>query len=192
MLTAEENHLLTRVEGDAPMGRLMREHYWVPFLRAASLEADGAPQRIRLFGQDYVTFRAADGRVGFFDEACPHRRASLVLARNEDCALRCIFHGWKFDVSGRVVEAPTETVVPQETFVQNVRLNHYPTREAGGLLWVWLGGGEAPDFPKLPWFGIPDENLWITRTVTHCNWLQGIEGSLDSAHIGQLHNTWIS
>src|SRR5690606_29248793 len=153
---------------------------------------DRAPQRVRLFGRDYAACRATDGRVGVFDEACPHRRASLVLARNEDCALRCIFHGWKFDASGRVAEAPTATVVPQETFVRNVRLNHYPAREAGGLLWVWLGAGEAPDFPKLPWFGIPEENMWLTRTVTHCNWLQGVEGSLDSAHIGQLHNTWIS
>src|SRR3546814_16908748 len=108
MLTEEENLLLTDVEGDAPMGRMMRQQYWIPCARSASLEADGAPARVRLLGRNYVAFRATDGRIGFFDEACPHRGVSLVLARNEDCALRCIFHGWKFDVSGTVVDIPAE------------------------------------------------------------------------------------
>src|SRR5215470_1945360 len=95
MLTQEQNELLTRVEGHAPMGRLMREHYWIPACVSSQLIADGAPIRVRLLGKDYVAFRASDGRVGFFDERCPHRGTSLVLARNESCGLRCIFHGWK-------------------------------------------------------------------------------------------------
>src|ERR1700743_2479014 len=104
MISQQENDLLTLVEGDAPMGQMMRQNHWIPALRAARLEADGPPVRVRLFGEDYVAFRATDGRVGFFDERCPHRGVSLTLARNEHCALRCIFHGMKFDVSGTVLE----------------------------------------------------------------------------------------
>ena len=89
MLTEEQNRLLTEVEGDAPFGQMMRERYWIPCARSAALVADGAPQHVRLLGDDYVAFRATDGRIGFFDEACPHRGASLVLAHNKDCALRC-------------------------------------------------------------------------------------------------------
>ena len=93
MLSKEDNELLTRIEGDAPMGRMLRQHHWIPAVRAGRLEADGKPLQVRLFGRNYVAFRSTDGRVGFFDEYCPHRRASLLLARNEDNALRCIFHG---------------------------------------------------------------------------------------------------
>src|SRR5262249_20966651 len=104
MLTKEQNELLTKIDGDAPMGVLMREHCWIPALLSAQLEADGAPRRVRLVGRDYVAFRDTNGRIGFLDEGCPHRNASLVLARNEECGLRCIFHGWKVDVTGQVVE----------------------------------------------------------------------------------------
>ena len=108
MVTRAENDLMTRVEGDAPLGRLMREHYWIPFALSENLVAGDAPTPVRLFGENYVAFRAPDGRIGFFDELCPHRRASLLLARTEDDGLRCIYHGWKLDVSGCVVEAPTQ------------------------------------------------------------------------------------
>src|SRR5688500_12239618 len=107
VLTSEQNELLTRIEGDAPMGRLMREHCWIPAALSIHLAADAARRRIRLLGTDYVAFRDTNGEVGFLDEGCPHRNASLVLARNEECGLRCIFHGWKVDVTGQVIEAPT-------------------------------------------------------------------------------------
>src|SRR5580704_13974000 len=119
------------------MGRLMREHYWIPAALSSQIVEDGAPQRVRLLGKDYVAFRATDGRIGFFDERCPHRGVSLVLARNEDCALRCIFHAWKIDVSGKVVEVPTQATRPEE-FAARVRVNHYRTHEGGGIVWVWL------------------------------------------------------
>src|SRR5690606_10281083 len=99
---------LTQVCGNAPMGRMLREHWWVPAALSDKLEADGAPLRVQLFGKRYVAFRATDGRVGFFNEACPHRGASLALARNEDNALRCIYHGWKFGVDGVTLEVPTQ------------------------------------------------------------------------------------
>ena len=104
MLTPEENELLCRVEGDAPMGQLMRRH-WAPLCMAEEVqEADGTPVRARLFGEDLVVFRNSDGRLGVLDEHCPHRRASLALGRNEECGLRCLYHGWKFDVEGNVLE----------------------------------------------------------------------------------------
>src|SRR5579875_1368488 len=107
MLTREDNEFLTSTRAGTPMGDLLRE-YWMPAVRSAALEADGAPKRVRLLGENYVAFRSTDGRVGFFDEGCPHRCTSLALARNEDNALTCIFHGWKIDVSGKVVEVPSE------------------------------------------------------------------------------------
>ncbi len=190
MTTRAENELMTRIEGDAPMGQLMREHYWIPFAQSAHLVTGEGPLPVRLFGENYVAFRAADGRVGFLDELCPHRRASLVLARNEGDGVRCIYHGWKVDASGRVVECPTQTV-RAEQFAARVAVGHYPVHEAGGLAWVWLGPAEAPAFPALPF---ADEDLfryWVTSQVP-CNWLQGLEGSVDSVHAGMLHQTWIA
>jgi phthalate 4,5-dioxygenase oxygenase subunit len=190
MLTAEHNRLLAEVEGDAPMGRMMRERHWIPCALSESLEAGGAPRGVRLLGKDYVAFRAADGRVGFFDEGCPHRGASLLLARNEDCALRCIFHAWKFDVSGKVVEVPSEGA-RSEAFAARVKLNHYPTFEGGGLLWVYLGQGALPQKPPLPFLDLPADRVWICRSITPCNWFQGVEGTIDSIHVGTLHQSWI-
>lgn len=190
MVTARQNELLTRVEGDAPMGRWMREKHWIPCALSASVEAGGAPQAVRLLGEDFVAFRASDGRVGFLDEACPHRRASLLLARNEDCGLRCIFHAWKIDVSGKVVEVPSEGERSAE-FARHLKVNHYPTFEGGGLLWVYLGQGEPPPRPPLPFIDLPAENVFITRSVSPCNWFQGVEGTIDSVHVGTLHMSWI-
>lgn len=191
MLSAEANERVTRIEGNAPMGVLMRENYWIPALISGQLVADGAPMRVRLLGKDYVAFRASDGRIGFFDEACPHRGTSLVLARNEDCALRCIFHGWKIDVSGEVVEVPTHTPNPEE-FAKRVRVAHYPVHEGGKIIWVWLGSGEAPPFPELPFTVVPDNHIFLTYTKVYCNWLQGVEATLDSVHVGTLHSSYIS
>jgi phthalate 4,5-dioxygenase oxygenase subunit len=191
MLTREQNERLTRIEGDAPMGVLMREHCWIPALLSSQLEPDGAPRRVRLVGTDYVAFRDSDGRVGFLDEGCPHRNASLVLARNEQCGLRCIFHGWKIDVTGQVVEAPTHSPNP-EAFAAKITARRYPTVEGGGLVWVWLGEREAPPFPHLPFTVLPDDHVWVTATNCACNWLQGVEATLDSSHIGTLHHAYIS
>jgi phthalate 4,5-dioxygenase oxygenase subunit len=191
MLTQEQNDRLTRVEGDAPMGRLMREHYWIPALLSAQLEPEGAPVRVRLLGEDHVAFRARDGRVGFFAEACPHRGCSLVLARNEDCGLRCIFHGWKIDVGGFVAEVPTHGPNP-EAFAAKVPVRHHPVHEGGGIVWVWLGSTPAPPFPELPFTVLGERQVWMTITKAYCNWLQGVEATLDSAHVGTLHEAYIT
>ena len=190
MVTREENELLTRLEGDAPMGRLMREHSWIPFALSSQLVSGDGPTPVRLLGQNYVAFRAEDGRVAVLDELCPHRRASLLLGRTEGNGLRCIYHGWKIDVSGCVVECPNQAVRP-ERFAANVRVSYFPVHEAGGLAWVWLGEGDAPPFPDLPFVGETVHSYWCVSRVP-CNWLQGVEGTIDSAHVGVLHNTWLS
>jgi phthalate 4,5-dioxygenase oxygenase subunit len=169
----------------------MREHYWIPAILSAQLEPEGAPQRVRLLGEDHVAFRASDGRVGFFAEACPHRGCSLVLARNEECGLRCIFHGWKIDVGGFVSEVPTHAPNP-EAFAAKVPVEHFPVHEGGGIVWVWLGETPAPQFPELPFTLLNDRQVWMTITKAYCNWLQGVEATLDSAHVGTLHGAYIT
>ena len=139
-LTKEENDLLCLVENGAPMGEMIRQHYWLPAVPSVKLEADGAPIRIRLLGTNLIAFRATDGSVGVLDEKCPHRKASLALARNEDNGLRCIYHGWKFNVKGEVIEAPNHTG-NQEQFCKHVRTNRYTAVDRGGIVWVWLGKG---------------------------------------------------
>ena len=124
-MKSQDNDLLTQVGPDTPMGQMLRQ-YWTPAIRSAALEADGAPVRVRLFGQDFVAFRDTSGRPGFVDEACPHRGVSLALARNEDNGLRCIFHGWKFDTTGKVIDAPAEPAERREKFCadrKSTRLN---------------------------------------------------------------------
>ncbi|MGF6470901.1 phthalate 4,5-dioxygenase oxygenase subunit [Paraburkholderia youngii] len=189
-MTKDENELLTRVSGDAPMGQMIRQNWWIPALRSASLVASGRPERVRLFGQNFVAFRGDNGKVGFFDEACPHRGASLALARNEDNALRCIFHGWKFNSEGVTVAVPTQPNNEAE-YCKHVPLRHYPTQEAGGIAWVYLGQGEAPKFADLPFVGLPADQVVVHRQRLECNWLQAVETTMDSAHVGVLHQSWL-
>ena len=191
MLTREENELLCRVGPGTPMGEMLRE-YWTPALRSQALEADGAPRRVRLLGENFVAFRATDGRVGFFDEGCPHRCTSLALARNEDNALTCIFHGWKIDVSGRVVEVPSEPPERRTEFAAKVRVRHYPVREGAGIVWVYLGRRASPPrFYDFECNHLPPSHHFSIRAVMHCNWFQGLEAVLDSAHLGILHQSWM-
>jgi phthalate 4,5-dioxygenase len=190
VITAEENDLITRVDGDAPLGRLMRENYWIPFAISDQLVHGEPPLPVRLLGEQYVAFRSEDGRIGFLDERCPHRRASLALGRVEGNGLRCIYHGWKIDVSGKVAECPTQ-IIRAEQFAARVPVVHFPVHESGGLVWVWLGGGETPAFPRLP-FGDADLYRYWCVSKVPCNWLQGLEGSVDSVHVGYLHQTWIA
>jgi phthalate 4,5-dioxygenase len=187
--TAAENELVTRVEGEAPLGRLMRENYWIPFALSANLVPGEAPTPVRLFGENYIAFRAENGQVGFFDELCPHRRASLALGRLEGNGLRCIYHGWKMDVSGCVVEAPTQ-VLRAEQFAAGVPVVHFPVHEDGGIAWVWLGGPDAPRFPDLPFSTERGTHAALTFSILPCNWLQGLEGGLDSVHGNILHQSW--
>ena len=190
MLTREENELLSRVGPGTGMGEFMRR-FWVPALRARNLVADGPPMGVRLLGQNLVAFRATDGRIGILDEGCPHRGVSLTLARNADCALQCIFHGWKIDVSGKIVDIPTEPAERGDAFAARVKINHYPAREAAGIVWVWLGGGEPAAFPAFEFTSLPDSHVGSRLGIIHSSWLNGMEGQLDSAHVGILHQDWV-
>jgi phthalate 4,5-dioxygenase len=188
VLTREDNELLTRVGPGTPMGEMIRE-YWLPACRSARLEADGAPERVRLVGENFVAFRGTSGRVGFMAEGCPHRCASLALARNEGDGLRCIFHGWKFNVEGRCVDTPTEPEERRERFAQNVPVRSHPVHEAGGLVWVYLGKhrDSPPPFPAFEFTALPADHVTPRRGLLHANWLQGLEALLDSAHVSFLH-----
>src|SRR3954471_9947777 len=151
----EDNDRLTQVGPGTPMGRMLRQ-YWTPAIRSKALEADGEPLTVRLFGQDFVAFRTTDGSVGFMDEACPHRGVSLALARNEENGLRCIFHGWKIGLEGKVLEVPSEPV--GSNLASKVRVRKIHVRDAGGVVWVWLGDGEQPpQFPNFEFTELPIE-----------------------------------
>jgi len=187
--TQEENDTLTRVGPGTLMGGLLRE-YWTPVLRSERLEPDGAPVRVRLYGKNYVAFRTTDGRVGFFDEACPHRGASLALGQNAGNGLRCIYHGWRFGADAKVIYVPTEPRECAAAFAAGVKVHHYPVREAGGIVWVFPQEGKTPPkFPDLEFTHLPPGHVDVRVGVFNCNWLQALESVLDSAHLGQLHKS---
>lgn len=189
-LTSAENDVLTQVENDAPMGIFVRENFWLPCKLSSEVKAGGRPVRVKLLGERYVLFRAHDGRLGCFDEDCPHRLVSLALARNEDNALTCIFHGWKFGVDGRVLDVPTQPHDP-EAFCRKVPLHHYPLREAGGLVWVFLGS-VPPRFPDFEFARLPPTQLAATAQLLRFNWVQALDALHDSAHIGILHQDFLT
>lgn len=187
MLSREDNELLTRVGPGTPMGTFMRR-FWMPVLLSSEIaEPDGAPVRVRLLGEPLIAFRDTQGRVGVVDEHCPHRRASLFFGRNEECGLRCIYHGWKFDVEGNCVDMPSEP--PDSTYRTKVKLTAYPAREAGGVVWAYMGPpdrmGEPPFFE---WMGLPADHQYASRWMQTCNYAQCVEGEIDSAHVSFLHS----
>jgi phthalate 4,5-dioxygenase len=188
MLTKEQNELLCRVEGDAPMGGIMRRH-WLPVCMSEEVaEPDGAPVRSRLLGEDLVVFRDSQNRIGVLEEYCLHRRASLAFGRNEDCGLRCLYHGWKFDVDGNVVDMPSEA--PGAAQRLGKKTKSYPAREGGGFVWAWMGPREEMrEFQPPAWAPVPGIEYAVVKVWTDCNWAQVLEGSIDSAHSSVLHST---
>src|SRR2546427_5490084 len=154
MLSREENEMLTRTGPGTPMGELLRR-FWLPALLPDELPTpDGPPVRLRLLSEDLVAFRDSDGRVGVLDGHCAHRGASLFFGRNEECGIRCVYHGWKYDVTGSCVDMPNEPA--ESSFKDRVRMTAYPTREYGGIVWVHMGPPErAPELPQLEWALVP-------------------------------------
>jgi phthalate 4,5-dioxygenase oxygenase subunit len=183
-----DNELLCRVESDASMGQLMRRH-WIPACMSEEVaEPEGAPVRVRLLGEDLVAFRDTRGRLGVVDEHCPHRRASLALGRNEDCGLRCLYHGWKIDVDGNIVDKPAEPRACEPGPAN--RTTSYACREAGGFVWVWMGPPEEMrEFEPPAWAPTPHVRTSIVKIHVGCNWAQVLEGAIDSAHSSSLHST---
>jgi nitrite reductase/ring-hydroxylating ferredoxin subunit len=161
--------------------------YWVPALLSREVaEPDGPPVPVRLMGEELVAFRDTQGRLGLLAEHCAHRGTSLTYGRNEECGLRCIYHGWKYDVEGKVLDTPAEP--PWSQFKNKVRQTAYPTHEAGGMVFAYLGPREKmPLFPNYPWTAAPLDHTYVTKSLLECNWLQGLEGECDSAHLNFLH-----
>lgn len=188
MLSRENNELLTRVGPGTAMGNLMRE-YWIPVLISTELpERDGPPLRVRLLGEDLIAFRTTSGAVGLVDQACPHRTASLFFGRNEEDGIRCVYHGWKFNVQGQCVDMPNEA--PSCRFQEKVRLKAYPCRERNGVVWAYLGQrAEPPPLPEFEWNADPDNQPFLWRNYRACNWMQALEGDIDSSHLNYLHRS---
>ena len=186
MLTAEQNALLTQTGHDTPMGNAMRR-YWVPALLSWELpRPDCPPLRVKLLGEKLVAFRDTQGRAGILDELCAHRCASLWLGRNEEGGLRCVFHGWKYDVDGQCVDMPNEPA--GEAFKGQIRQRAYPAVEMGGIVWTYMGPADSrPPDPKFEFTQVPETHRQVTKTWEECNWLQGLEGGVDSAHAAILH-----
>lgn len=187
MLSQEDNDILTRVGPGTPMGEFMRR-FWTPALLSKELsEPDGEPVPVRLLGEDLIAFRNTDGKVGLLDRYCPHRRASLFFGRNEECGLRCVYHGWKFDIEGNCLDMPSEP--PATDFKHKVKLTAYPTEEHGGVIWAYMGPkdkmGEVPDFE---WMHVPENYRYQSHWHQPCNYAQAVEGEIDSAHVSFLHS----
>lgn len=187
MLSQSDNELVCRVGPGTPMGRMMRE-YWVPAMLSSELpRPDCAPVRVPLLGERFIAFRDSDGQAGLLPAQCPHRGASLFLARNEEGGLRCAYHGWKFDVTGRCLDMPNEPA--DSDFKDRVRARAAVVAERGGIVWAYLGSRSQP--PALPDFdvlsGEYDGNRMVMPVYTECNWLQTLEGDIDTSHFGFLH-----
>jgi phenylpropionate dioxygenase-like ring-hydroxylating dioxygenase large terminal subunit len=187
MLKPEENERITRVGPGTPAGTLFRR-YWQPALLSSELpEKDGAPMRVRLLGEDLIAFRDSEGKVGLVDAFCPHRRAPMFFGRNEECGLRCVYHGWKFDASGACVDMPSEP--PDSLFKNKVTIKSYPTFEGGDVIWAYMGPPELqPAPPDYEWMRAPKTHRFVGKTYSSCNYLQGLEGGLDTAHSSYAHN----
>jgi phthalate 4,5-dioxygenase len=185
MLTTPENELLSQVGPGTAAGETIRQ-YWLPVLLSFELLPDGAPLRVRLMGEDLIAFRTASGRVGLVQNSCPHRGASLFFGRNEEEGLRCVYHGWKFDVTGACADMPSEPA--ESNFKAKVRARAYPCRERNGVIWTYMGSqSPAPDMPEFEWNTVPEKNCYVSKRVQRCNWFQALEGGIDSTHSNFIH-----
>ncbi len=187
MISKEENERLCLVHPGTDMGEVFRR-YWMPFAVASELgEPDGPPIRVRLLGEDLVAFRDSSGAVGLVDAFCSHRGAPLFYGRNEECGLRCVYHGWKFDRTGACVDLPTEPSTSR--FREHVGITAYPTWEGGGMVWAYMGPtGSVPPPPDYEWLRVPPTHFRVSKTLEACNFLQALEGGIDTAHSSYLHN----
>ena len=184
MMSAAQNERLTRVGPGTPAGALLRR-YWQPVALLDELQGERPLRPVRLMGQDFVLFRDEQGRYGLLDRDCPHRGADLAFGRLEDGGLRCPFHGWLFDVSGRLLQTPAEP--PGSPLCQRLRQGAYPVLERAGVLFAYLGPGEPPAFPALDCFVAPASHSFAFKGLIECNWLQAVEVGIDPAHASFLH-----
>jgi phthalate 4,5-dioxygenase oxygenase subunit len=187
MTTKQQNDLLTQTGPGTPMGDLFRR-YWIPALISEELpEADCPPVRVKLLSERLIAFRDTEGKVGLMDEFCAHRGVSLWFGRNEQSGLRCPYHGWKYDVTGQCVDVPSE---PAESgYCQKIKLKAYPCVERGGVIWAYMGAPEEqPPLPEFEWNLVPDANRFVSKRLQESNYLQAMEGGIDSSHVSFLHS----
>ncbi|MCZ4314324.1 Rieske 2Fe-2S domain-containing protein [Comamonadaceae bacterium G21597-S1] len=186
MLSQHDNELLTRTNAGTAMGDMLRR-YWTPVLLSRELpEPDCPPKKLKVMGEDLLAFRDTTGRVGLVEPVCPHRGANLYYGRNEECGLRCVFHGWKFDATGQCVDMPTAPAGSR--YKDRIRIKAYPTCEAGGYIWAYMGRDEHPPaMPMLAFTQVPETHRYVSKKWQDCNWLQCLEGAVDTAHFSFLH-----
>jgi nitrite reductase/ring-hydroxylating ferredoxin subunit len=192
MLRADQNDFITRTGHGTPMGQLFRS-YWTPALLAEELsENDCPPVRVKVLSERLIAFRDSKGQLGLIDEFCAHRGVSLWFGRNEECGLRCPYHGWKFDVTGQCVEVPSE---PTESgFAKRIKLKSYPLIEQGGVLWTYMGPpDQVPPLPQWEFSLVPAGQRFVSKRLQECNWLQAMEGGIDSSHVinGLTKGDWL-
>ena len=187
MLTTQETEYLCRVGPGTPMGNLMRR-FWHPVLLAKELPGpDCPPLRSRILGEDLVAYRDSNGKVGLLDNNCPHRRASLFFGRNEEAGLRCVYHGWKFDTSGACVDMPSEPA--ESNFKDKVKIKAYPVKEAGELIWAYMGPPELePPLPMLEYNSLGADQVSVSKLRYESNYVQVVEGDIDTVHASLLHS----
>jgi phthalate 4,5-dioxygenase oxygenase subunit len=186
MLKREQNDLLTQTGPGTPMGRLFRS-YWLPVLLASELPAnDSPPVRVKILSERLLAFRDSEGRYGLIDEFCAHRGVSLWFGRNEEAGLRCPYHGWKYDHTGQCIDVPSEAT--ESGFCQKIKLKSYPLINLGGVLWTYMGPTEQqPPEPQYEFATVPLSHSFTSKRLQECNWLQGLEGGIDSSHTSWLH-----
>jgi phthalate 4,5-dioxygenase len=187
MLSQADNERLTRVGAGTPMGTFFRR-YWIPAALSEEFpEPDGAPVRLRILGEDLVGFRDTEGNIGIVSAFCPHRRAPLFFGRNEECGIRCVYHGWKFDRTGACVDMPSEP--PDSLFKTKVTVEAYPAWEGGGMVWTYMGPPELqPPPPDHELVRAPANHRHVGKMFEDCNFLQALEGGIDPTHATILHN----
>ena len=187
MLTSSENELLTRTDTGTAMGEYFRR-FWQPIALSREIaEPDSPPIRVKVMGEDLVAFRDTEGRVGLIEPHCAHRGADLFFGRNEDCGIRCIYHGWKYDVNGKCVDLPN--VPPGSRYHDTISIKAYPTGEFGEIVWAYLGPPERmpESVPQLEFGMLPPSHRYVTKRLQQCNWAHSMEGALDTAHFSFLH-----
>src|SRR5262245_35105993 len=187
MLSKDDNEVLCRVGPGTPMGNLLRQ-YWFPAMPSYELPSpDSPPKRLRLLGEDLVAYRDTEGRVGVLAQACPHRGASLFFGRNEEAGLRCVYHGWKFDVTGQCTDMPSEPA--ESNFKSKIKATAYPARDVNHMVWIYMGPRSTPPpFPTYEILTLPPEQVnEPSIMMEEANWFQNLEGDIDSSHIDYLH-----
>ena len=185
MTKKRDSEILTRVGAGTPMGELMRQ-FWIPALQTSELARDGDPVRFKLLGEKLIAFRDTSGRVGVMDHRCPHRCASLFFGRNEEGGIRCVYHGWKYDVDGNCLDMAN--VPPHQDFKHKIKAKAYKAAERNGIVWVYMGAREdAPELPHIAASLLPEADATAFFVMRNCNWLQALEGDIDTSHLNFLH-----